>query len=110
MKVCFIDPKGMHFGLNTGLGYVASYLKNIYGLVDIKVFDFNNNNKAIDSRIKEIIGYDIIGFSIKSFTKDSALEIAHKVKKEKNVLFAGGPHITLDGINFLKEHEIFGSI
>lgn len=107
MKVCFVDPKGMHFGLNTGLGYIASYLKNVCGLDNVKVFDFNNNSTNIDSRIREIAGYDLIGFSIKSFTRDSALEIAYKVKKDKNILLAGGPHITLDGINFLKEHRIF---
>lgn len=31
MKVCFVDPKGMHFGLNTGLGYIAAYLKKVHG-------------------------------------------------------------------------------
>lgn len=107
MKICFVDPKGMHFGLNTGLGYIASYLKNVCGLTSIKVFDFNNNVKEIDSRVKEIADYDIIGFSIKSFTRVSALEIACKVKNKNNILLAGGPHITLDGASFLKEHEIF---
>lgn len=106
MKVCFVDPKGIHFGLNTGIGYIVSYLKNVYRLNSIKVFDFNNNGKDINTRVNEIADYDVIGFSIKSFTRDSALEIAHKVKG-KNILLAGGPHITLDGINFLKEHEIF---
>jgi len=107
MKVCFVDPKGMHFGLNTGIGYIVSYLKKVSGIDDVKVFDFNNNSKDIDARIEEIRKYDAIGFSIKSFTRDSALEIAYKVKTDSNILFTGGPHITLDGVNFLKEHKIF---
>jgi radical SAM superfamily enzyme YgiQ (UPF0313 family) len=106
MKVCFVDPKGMHFGLNTGIGYLASYLKNVEGFNNIKVFDFNNNSSDIEARIEEIRGYDAIGFSIKSFTRDYALNIAYKVKTDSNILFAGGPHVTLDGVNFLKEHRI----
>ena len=45
MKVCFVDPKGMHFGLNTGIGYICSYLKDAHGIDSIKVFDFNNNGR-----------------------------------------------------------------
>lgn len=107
MKCCFIDPKGMHFGLNTGIAYIVSYLKNVHGLNSIKVFDFNNNSDDIDSRIEEIKTFDAIGFSIKSICMDSALEIAHEVKTKSNTLVAGGPHITLDGVNFIQEHKIF---
>jgi hypothetical protein len=28
MKICIADPTGMHFGLNTGVRYIAAYLKN----------------------------------------------------------------------------------
>jgi radical SAM superfamily enzyme YgiQ (UPF0313 family) len=107
LRVCFVDPKGVHFGLNTGIGYIVSYLQKVRGVEDIKVFDFNNNGDDTDARIREISRYDVIGFSIKSFTRDSALDIAYKVKNENNVLIAGGPHITLDGLNFLREHAIF---
>jgi len=107
MKVCFVDPKGMHFGLNTGIGYICSYLKDAHGIDSIKVFDFNNNGQEVEKRIEEIAGHDVVGFSVKSFTRDAALEVARKVKRKNNVLVAGGPHITLDGANFLKEHETF---
>jgi radical SAM superfamily enzyme YgiQ (UPF0313 family) len=107
VKVCFVDPKGIHFGMNTGIGFIVSYLRDVCGLKDVKVFDFNNNTRDLDSRIREIADYDVIGFSVKSFTRDSALEIADRVKTGGNILLAGGPHITLDGINFLKEHKIF---
>ena len=107
MKICIVDPKGVHFGLNTGIGYVAAYLKINNVLDEIKVFDFNNNSEDKESRIQDISNYDIIGFSMKSFTKDYALEIARKVKRKNNILIAGGPHITLDGVNFFKDHDIF---
>jgi anaerobic magnesium-protoporphyrin IX monomethyl ester cyclase len=107
MNVCFVDPKGVHFGLNTGIGYIAAYVNKYNALDNIKVFDFNNNSEDKDARLREIASYDIIGFSLKSFTKDYALEIARKVKRKSNILIAGGPHITLDGINFIKEHETF---
>jgi radical SAM superfamily enzyme YgiQ (UPF0313 family) len=107
MKVCFVDPKGIHFGLNTGIAYIVSYLKGVGGLEGARVFDFNNNSRDMDSRINEIARHDVIGFSIKSFTRDSALEIAYRVKRDSNVLITGGPHITLDGENFLKEHRVF---
>jgi len=107
MKLCIVDPKGVHFGLNTGIGYVAAYLKKHNALDKIKIFDFNNNSEDMDSRLQDIASYDIVGFSMKSFTKDYALDIARKVKRKSNILIAGGPHITLDGMNFFKEHDIF---
>lgn len=33
MKICIVDPKGVHFGLNPGVGYVAAYLKK-YNVLD----------------------------------------------------------------------------
>lgn len=107
MKICFIDPQGIHYGLNTGLAYIVSYLKNIQGYDTLKVFDFNNKNDDFASRINEIRSFDIIGFSIQSYTYESALDIAHQVKTKKNILIAGGPHINLDGTNFIKINEIF---
>ncbi len=107
MKICFVDPKGIHFGLNTGLGYLGASLGESLRPEKLKVFDFNNNRTDMEARLREIAEYDIIGFSIKSFTKDAALEIARRVKTQKNVLIAGGPHITLDGVNFLTEHRVF---
>ena len=35
----------------------------------------NNNIKNLDLRLKELCSYDLIGFSVKSSTKNSALEI-----------------------------------
>lgn len=94
-------------GFNTGIGYLAAYLKRYFDATEVKVFDFNNNGRDMDARISEISAFDVIGFSMKSFTRESALKIARRVKTDKNILIAGGPHITLDGVNFLKENSIF---
>lgn len=107
MRLCFVDPEGIHFGLNSGIGYIVSYLKKNYGYDSIKVFDFNNKNNDITSRISEIRSFDIVGFSIQSYTHQSALKLAHQVKTKNNILIAGGPHITLDGAHFLGTNEIF---
>jgi len=107
MRVCIVDPKGIHMGFNTGIGYLVAYLRSNFDASEVKVFDFNNNGRDIDERLREISGFDIIGFSMKSFTRESALKMARKVKTDKNILIAGGPHITLDGVNFLKDNPIF---
>ena len=106
MKIAFVDPKGIHFGLNTGLAYIVSSLKKL-GRNDIRVFDFNNNTSRRDERLEELSSYDVIGFSVKSFTKEDVVAIASQVKRSGNILVAGGPHISIDGMNFLSEDSSF---
>ncbi len=106
MKIAFVDPKGIHFGLNTGLAYIVSSLIKS-GKNDIRVFDFNNNTSLNKERVEDISSYDVIGFSIKSFTSGDAISIASQVKRSDNILVAGGPHISLDGMNFLSENSSF---
>jgi len=105
MKIAFVDPKGIHFGLNSGLAYIVSSLKK--SVSDIRVFDFNNNTARREERIEELSSYDVIGFSIKSFTREDVISIASQVKRSSNILVAGGPHISLDGMNFLRENISF---
>ena len=106
MKIAFVDPKGIHFGLNTGIAYIASSLKKM-GWSGIRVFDFNNNTTRRDERLEELSSYDVIGFSVKSFTKEDVVAIASQLKRSGNILVAGGPHISLDGMNFLIENTSF---
>ena len=107
MKIIFIDPQGTVKGFNTGLGYLAASLLKAGHTV--KVLDFNNNQSNINERLSAIKDADIIGLSIKSFTLQSALALAVKVKAmNKNaLLICGGPHITIDGLNFMYENTIF---
>jgi len=102
MKVCFVEPAGVHKGLNTGLGYLCASIQE-----EKKVFDFNNNPKNIEQRFDEISKYDIIGFSLKSLNVSDATNLGKRVKNKNNVLIAGGVHISIDGHNFLKDNPLF---
>ncbi len=103
MKICLIDPGGVTKGLNVGLGYLSSSL--IEGGHKIKVVDLNNDPNSATDRINSVREYDIIGISIKSFTIQSAIEISKVIGRRD--LICGGPHITLDGYNFLRDNHNF---
>lgn len=104
MKICLIDPPGLTKGLNVGIGYLASSLIKEGHVVS--AIDMNNDTNNIENRIESIKDYDLIGVSIKSFTVQSACELS-KITGRKD-LICGGPHITLDGYNFLQENPNFG--
>ncbi len=108
MKFVLIDPEGIVSGVNTGLGYIASALKKHNH--NVVVLDFNNKHGNVEERLQKAVEEaDIIGISIKSFTLTSALDIVEKIKETgfSGKLVAGGPHITLDGKNFMQENEDF---
>lgn len=103
MRIALIDPQGINSGLNIGLGILsACFLKDGY---EVRVIDLNNNPENVKNRIKGILGFEIIGISVKSFTYKSARGIVRSLGR--NDIICGGPHITLDGINFLKENSEF---
>ena len=103
MKICLIDPPGVTKGLNLGLGYLASSL--IEEGHELKVIDLNNNPDNIEERLSVTRNYDLVGISIKSFTVKSACEISKMVPR--NDIICGGPHIILDGYNFLRKNQNF---
>jgi len=103
MRVCLIDPPGKTQGLNIGLGYLASSLM-IRGHI-VRVLDFNNNSKDLARRLEGISNFNVIGVSVKSFTYQTIPQILRLIKRED--LICGGPHITLDAPNFLKEYDNF---
>ena len=105
MKIVLIDPHGFSDGLNTGLGYLSAVLDNY----DVKIIDFNNKPGNEKRRLRIVKDADIIGISIKSYTLQDSLKTASLIKEiNKNALLvAGGPHVTLDGYNFLKENPDF---
>ena len=103
MRIALIDPPGINKGLNVGLSMLSACL-GIKGY-EVKIFDFNNNADSLAERIFHIRQYDLIGFSIKTFTLRNSLEIARALRRED--LFCGGPHVTLDGINLLKDSKYF---
>ncbi len=105
MKIVFIDPKGVWEGLNNGIAYIASALNHH----DVKVIDFVNREGSEDRRLEVAADADFVGFSIKSFTLDESLRVAKKIKSmnPRAKMVAGGPHIMVDGLNFMKENPVF---
>jgi radical SAM superfamily enzyme YgiQ (UPF0313 family) len=100
MKIAFIDPPGFSNGLNTGLGYLSAVLdKHGY---DVSVLDLNNKTGNQKKRLSHISDSDTIGISIKSFTLKNSLALL-KMLKSNATLLAGGPHVTLDPYNLMKE-------
>lgn len=107
MRICLVEPKGLQIGLNTGLGYIASYLQQNNDIEEIKVFDFNNYEDDIGARIDEIKSFDVIGISIKTLLVQSAVQLAEKIKRKGNILIVGGPHISIQGKKFLEDNILF---
>lgn len=121
MKILLIDPPGKNKGLNTGLGYLSATMK---GEHEIKVLDLNNIKmgfcgdpnpelpaQEMERRIVETL-YEfspgLLGISVKTFTSDISKQIFKLVKTVRPdiLTIAGGPHITLDGFNFIRESKI----
>ncbi len=107
MRIVFIDPKGVWEGLNNGIAYIATNLSKSGHSVN--VVDFVNRQGNEDKRLEIAKDADYVGISIKSFTLDESVRLADKIKKlnPKAVIIAGGPHIMVDGMNFMKENPIF---
>jgi radical SAM superfamily enzyme YgiQ (UPF0313 family) len=103
MRVALIDPPGINRGLNTGLAMLAASLKQRGH--NVRTIDLNNNPRNGGNRIREVIKYDVIGISVKSFTLESASRIAAELGRDD--LICGGPHVTLDALSVLKENRNF---
>ncbi len=105
MKIVLVDPRGYSDCLNTGLGYISAVLKGH----EVSVIDLNNKKGDDDKRITAAKDADLVGFSIKSATMKNAISTAEKIRKfNKKALFvAGGPHVAIDGYDFLKKNSIF---
>ena len=105
-KIAFIDVTSIHRGLNTGLGYLASSLMNQKD-VQINVFDFNNRQDSVETRFEEIEMHDIVGISIKSTVLPQVMRLVQNISFKKSTVIARGPHITLDGLDFIKDNPVF---
>ena len=106
-KIILIDPEGIRLGLNIGLGYIAANLKkNNYR---VNILDFNNERIEKREALKQVKDADFIGISIKTFIVSEALKLAKAVREINPgaVLISGGPHLSIDGFNFIKENKIF---
>ncbi len=106
MNVIFIDPKGVWDGLNNGLAYVAACIR---GGCDVSVIDFVNRSGDAEKRMGDIKNAGIVGISVKSFTLTESVAMANiaRALNPNARIIAGGPHVIVDGLNFMKENPAF---
>ena len=121
MKILLVDPPGKNKGFNTGLAYLSAILKENH---EVEVLDLNNievglcGEPNVDMPIDEIetrvinavdeFKPELFGVSVKTFTAKVSKHIFKVVHSQRPQIttVAGGPHITLDGLNFIQEAKI----
>jgi radical SAM superfamily enzyme YgiQ (UPF0313 family) len=118
MRILLVDPPGKNKGLNTGLGYLSAVLRSSH---DVRVLDLNNIEMGICGernpdlpiqKVKDMVAAevdefvpDLFGISVKTFTAGVSKMIFELVRAEwpRINTVAGGPHITLDGMKFVRD-------
>jgi anaerobic magnesium-protoporphyrin IX monomethyl ester cyclase len=121
MRILLVDPPGRNKGLNTGLGYLSAVLRAHH---EVRVLDLNNMEvgfcgdpnptlpqKTLEERIYGAIDElepELFGISVKTFTAGISKWIFQLVRayRPEIAMVAGGPHITLDGSNFMQEANV----
>ncbi len=106
MKIVFVDPKGVWEGLNNGVASIDAMIRDEHS---ITVVDFVNRSGNFEKRMDAAKNADIVGISIKSFTLEESVMVAEHVRKINPTarIVAGGPHIIVDGFNFMKQYGMF---
>jgi anaerobic magnesium-protoporphyrin IX monomethyl ester cyclase len=117
MRILLIDPPGTTKGLNTGLGYLSAALERTH---HVQVLDLNNimigwcgdpspplSSQNLEMRIVRSLKEfepQIVGISVKTFTANITESILRLIRKTRpnTVCIVGGPHVTLDGLNFVQ--------
>ncbi|HHX69104.1 MAG: DUF4080 domain-containing protein [Miniphocaeibacter sp.] len=104
MKILLTSLNTKYIHSNIAIQYLKSTVKDYYE-VDTKDFTINQN---IDDIIYEIMknDYDIIGFSTYIWNVEETLKICRKIKKIKEdiIIILGGPEVSYNGEELLKEN------
>lgn len=121
MRILLVDPPGKNKGLNSGLGYLSAMLKDHHR---VKVLDLNNiemgfcgdpnpdmPKNELERRIISAVDEfnpQLFGVSVKTYTAEISRHIFEFIKSQRPglITLAGGPHITLDGVQFIQENRI----
>ncbi len=112
ISILLIDPPGFQQGLNIGLGYLNAALRSA-GICQVETLDLNNTFRGLSKeKIITFIqqrGFDIVGFSIKTPTFNSASELSRHIREQCPgvIQIAGGAHISLSAEEFMQQQEQF---
>lgn len=87
-----------------GLGYLAAYLKRHGIKVQLVDCTFMTEKEALD--VIRRFEPNIIGFQIMFSMKEKAMELAHVLRNDCNVLVAGGPLPTSNPTEFLSLFDV----
>lgn len=109
MKIILIDPPGYSYGLNIGLGYLGSALKEQGN--DVLVLDLNNlRRKNSYHLLKETItnlNPNFVGFSIHSLTYNIFRKMIKEIRNfYKGFIIAGGPQAAVEGEKIFEDNPL----
>lgn len=109
-SLLLIDPPAVYDGLNTGLAYLAAIA--IEAGWSVEVLDLNNESSPRQVLQSHETVPDVVGISVGSFSINSAVSVAREVKRRFPYSFfiASGPHISLEGPEFLSMHDFCDAI
>ena len=105
MKILLIEVKSTSKYIHNGLAYLAGSLSSDF---QIRIFDLNIVEWSDKKLIEKTLNFkpDIIGFSMKSSNLAKVKKLAGLLKQQSKAVFVvGGPHITLMGVSFFKNHN-----
>jgi len=111
-NILFIDPPGAYSKIvNTGLGYIASSLKNNSDC-NFKILDLNNFGRHWDKIIQDTFEpgkVDGVGISLNVGSMHAIPNLLEKAKKfyPQAKIFIGGSHVTLHYKRLLKDFAKF---
>ncbi|WP_099203298.1 B12-binding domain-containing radical SAM protein [Miniphocaeibacter massiliensis] len=110
MKILLTSLNTKYIHSNIAIQYLKSTIENKY---EVKTIDFTINQN-LDDIIYEIIkgNYNIVGFSTYIWNIEQTLKISKKIKKINNKIkiVLGGPEVSYDSRNILKENKFIDFI
>lgn len=109
-KIILINPPGwVRDNVNLGLCHLSAAVKNAG--YQCKILDLN----LFPSEDSDVISFiknnnpNVVGISVKTATSKEGARLASVISKAfpEKIIIAGGPHVTIDAKNFLKENPQF---
>lgn len=105
MKILLTTLNSKYVHSNLALKYLYGAASNVCPEIEIKEFTINNSREYIYTEL--VLGqYDLVCFSCYIWNIEQTLELAEDLKKAQPRTFValGGPEVSYDSVDFLREH------